>query len=104
MKGLPALAFDHKLIVRTTFQHILDRHAAIGKLFCDSCQESACSHCTARFAIWTQQVSTADGMVVDKEAACRCVCTAGEHLEPRVREDLQQGSKALEGPWTPPKD
>ena len=27
---LPKLAFDHKLIVRTAFQHVLDRHASRG--------------------------------------------------------------------------
>jgi 8-oxo-dGTP diphosphatase len=31
---LPKLAFDHKLIVRTAFQHVLDRHAAKGGVSC----------------------------------------------------------------------
>ena len=38
---LPKLAFDHKLIVRTAFQHMLDRHAARGK-----CMGQPVSSCT----------------------------------------------------------
>ena len=92
------LAFDHKLIIRTAFEHLLQRPEVTSsgtqlpaRIFCS---------CTQNDAILRNKPVdevTCGCMLVQEFVIC--MYCAGELVQ-----QLQQGAKKLEGPWQPPKE